>query len=264
MADAVAKTSTPDAAAGNSIDITTVTTGAGVVDRQVVALGDPAANNKVAVSAAGALSDNLAQVAGTAVDVNSGLKSAGTLRVVLATDQPALTNKLLVTPDSVALPANQSVNTAQFGGTNVVTGIGASGAGIPRVSLSNDSVVAELRGSTLHVTGTAAVNTALTITLPAAGAGLFHYITSIQWVKLYNVLGVAAGAGVLITSTNLPGNPVWTTEQIASPAGTATTVINYQPTTPLKSSVANTATTIVAPLQLQTIWRGNVSYFTGA
>jgi hypothetical protein len=36
---------------------------------------------------------------GTAVDVNSGNKSAGTLRVVLATDQPALTNKLLVTPD---------------------------------------------------------------------------------------------------------------------------------------------------------------------
>ena len=123
MADAVAKTSTPDAAAGNPIDITTVTTGAGVVDRQVVALGDPAANNKVAVTAAGALSDNLVQVAGTTVDVNSGLKSAGTLRVVLATDQPALTNKLLVTPDSVALPANQSVNvswtvnSASFGGT---------------------------------------------------------------------------------------------------------------------------------------------------
>jgi len=86
-------------------------------------------------------STNLAQVVGTAADVNSGLKSAGTLRVVLATDQPALTNKLLVTPDSVALPANQSVNAAQFGGTNVVTGTGAGGAGIPRVTVSNDSNV---------------------------------------------------------------------------------------------------------------------------
>jgi len=304
VADAVAKTSTPDAAAGNPIDITTVTTGAGVVDRQVVALGDPAANNKVAVTAAGALSDNLVQVAGATVDVNSGLKSAGTLRVVLATDQPALTNKLLVTPDSVALPANQSVNAAQFGGTNVVTGVGASGAGIPRVTVSNDSslaanqsvninqvggaavtegqktmaasvpvvlasdqttlpAVAEIRAATLHVTATAAVNTALTLTLPAAGAGLFHYITSIQWVKLYAVIGTANAAGVLITSTNLPGNPVWTTEQAAGTLGTAPVVINYQPTTPLKSSVANTATTIVAPLQAQTIWRGNVSYFVG-
>jgi hypothetical protein len=56
----------------------------------------------------------------TTVDTNSGSKSASTLRVVLATDQPALTNKLLVTPDSVALPANQSVNVNQIGGTGVV------------------------------------------------------------------------------------------------------------------------------------------------
>lgn len=35
----------------------------------------------------------------TLLDGNSGNKSAGTIRVVLATDQPALTNKLLVTPD---------------------------------------------------------------------------------------------------------------------------------------------------------------------
>lgn len=121
--------------------------------------------------------------------------------------------------------------------------------------------VGEIRAAPLHVTGTAAVNTALTITLPAV-AGQFHYITSIQWHKLYSVIGVAAGAGVICTSTNLPGNPAWTTEQLASAAGTVVQVINYQATTPLKSSVANTATTIVCPLQLQTIWRGNVSYFT--
>jgi hypothetical protein len=45
---------------------------------------------------------NVTQVGGAAVDTNSGNKSAGTLRVVLATDQPALTNKLLVTPDTNA------------------------------------------------------------------------------------------------------------------------------------------------------------------
>lgn len=38
----------------------------------------------------GVASNNITQVAGTAVDVNSGNKSAGTLRVVLATDQPSL------------------------------------------------------------------------------------------------------------------------------------------------------------------------------
>lgn len=43
-------------------------------------------------------------IAGTVVDTNSGSKSAGTQRVVLATDQPQLTAKLLVTPDSVEAP----------------------------------------------------------------------------------------------------------------------------------------------------------------
>lgn len=46
----------------------------------------------------------------TLLDGNSGNKSAGTLRVVLATDQPALTNKLLVTPD---LPSGASTAAKQ-------------------------------------------------------------------------------------------------------------------------------------------------------
>jgi hypothetical protein len=119
--------------------------------------------------------------------------------------------------------------------------------------------------SDLHVTATAAVNTGSTLTLGAAGVGLFHYITKIELIKLYSVVGVAAGAGVIITSTNLPGNPSWTTEQLASPAGSAPRVIdaNY-PGIPLKSLVANTNTTLVAPAQLQTIWRWNVSYYIGA
>jgi hypothetical protein len=42
------------------------------------------------------VSTNHAQVAGTTVDTNSGNKSAGTQRIVIATDQPALTNALSV------------------------------------------------------------------------------------------------------------------------------------------------------------------------
>ena len=116
--------------------------------------------------------------------------------------------------------------------------------------------------SVLMVTGTAAVNTALTITLPAV-TGLFHYITSIQIVKLYSVIGVASAAGVVVTSTNLPGNPAWLTEQTVGAAGTVVTVLSLVLKAPLKSSVVSVATTIVAPLQLQTIWSANVTYFTG-
>lgn len=77
---------------------------------------------------------SFAQIGATTVDSNSGVKSAGTIRVVIATDQPQLTNKLLVTPD-----ANSAVNVAQFGGTNVVNG---GTAGIQSVGGSTATNVA--------------------------------------------------------------------------------------------------------------------------
>lgn len=89
----------------------------------------------------GAAYVNLDSVQGTAIDVNSGSKSAGTLRVVIATDQPQLTNKLLVTPDSVALPANQSVNVAQMNGVTTTMGNGAAGTGVQRVAIASDNTV---------------------------------------------------------------------------------------------------------------------------
>lgn len=61
-----------------------------------------------------------------------------------------------------ALSANQSVNLAQVGGSGVVTGTGASGAGIPRVTVSNDSSLA----GTLADNGVAAATNRLG-TLPA-------------------------------------------------------------------------------------------------
>ncbi len=91
------------------------------------------------VSISGNQAVNLAQLAGTTTDTNSGTKSAGTLRVVLATDQPALTNKLLVTPDSVALPANQSVNVSQINGVTPLMGNGATGTGSQRVTIASDN-----------------------------------------------------------------------------------------------------------------------------
>jgi hypothetical protein len=134
-----------------------------------------------------------------------------------------------------------------------------------RASAADFSIYARPYPSTTIVTATAAVNTGVTATLPAAGAGLFHYITKISLVKLYAVAGVASGAGVIITTTNLPGTPSYTTEQVVAAIGSAPEVVNENYfANPLKSSVANTATTFVAGAQLQTIWRWNVSYYIGA
>lgn len=160
---------------------------------------------------------SLSQFAGTAIDVNSGNKGNGTLRVVLATDQPALTNKLLVTPDSVALPANQSVNVSQInghttleGGVNGSQSIGGTVAtnvaitanpinlGAQAVSSENSAVttarqvqlVADLVGKLIvlpyanpenFVLGVTAaiIDTTNTSVIASAGGSLRNYITSI-------------------------------------------------------------------------------------
>lgn len=49
--------------------------------------------------------------------------------------------KLLVTPDSVALPANQSVNVSQINGVTPLMGNGTTGTGSPRVTIASDNTV---------------------------------------------------------------------------------------------------------------------------
>jgi hypothetical protein len=134
---------------------TTVDTNSGVKSastlRVVLATDQPQLTNKLLVTPDSVAlpanqSVNLSQVAGTTTDTNSGVKSAGTMRVVLATDQPALTNKLLVTPDSVALPANQSVNVSQINAVTPLMGNGVTGTGSPRVTLASDGTAISTAG----------------------------------------------------------------------------------------------------------------------
>lgn len=112
------------------------------------------------------------------------------------------------------------------------------------------------------VTATA-TNAVATATLPAAGAGLFHYIVSIEVTHACSV-AVAGSAVEAITSTNLPGNPAWTRGNALAIGGTSRDV-DLQPSRPLKSLAANTATTIVCPANAlaTTTSRINVSYYVG-
>lgn len=132
-----------------------------------------------------------------------------------------------------------------------------------RASVADYVIYAKPIPALLHVTVTAAANTGATVTLPAAGAGLFHYITSIQLYR--NATGAVTGnATLVITSTNLPGNPAWSVGNAMIAGGTQADLV-YEPNNPLKSSVANTATTIVMPAPgLLCLYRGNVSYYVGA
>lgn len=88
-------------------------------------------------------------------------------------------------------------------------------------------------------------NSTITLTIPAAGAGIYHYITSIVCGR--NATAALTGTATLtITSTNLPGTPSWTVGNAMAAGGTQKDVELF-PATPIKSSVANTATTIVYP-----------------
>lgn len=117
--------------------------------------------------------------------------------------------------------------------------------------------------SNLHITATAGANAAATATLPTAGVGMFHYITNITLMR--NATAALAGTATLIhTSTNLPGTPAWSVGNAMAAGGTQTD-LSYSPTTPLKSLVANTATTIVmAAGGAAVLNRVNVSYYVGA
>jgi hypothetical protein len=116
--------------------------------------------------------------------------------------------------------------------------------------------------SIFHVTGTAAANTGVTITLPAAGVGMFHYITNIHLTR--NATAALAGTATLVhTSTNLPGNPAWSVGNAMAAGGTQLD-LDYTPTTPLKSLIANTATTIIMPAAGAAVLnRANCSYYIG-
>ena len=118
-----------------------------------------------------------------------------------------------------------------------------------------------LPDATLCVTSTAATGVAVTLTLPAV-AGQFHHINTID-VQAYNTAARTGGVTpVLVTTTNFPGSLVWTFASAGAIGTTDLKEADYP--APLKSSVVNTATTIVCPATTGVIWRATVTYFTAA
>jgi hypothetical protein len=199
---------------GTTTDTNSGTKSAGTL-RVVLATDQPALTNKLLVTPDSVAlpshqSTNVDQLNGTTADTNSGTKSAGTLRVVLATDQPALTNKLLVTPDSVALPANQSCNTAQINGVTPLMGNGVTGTGSARVTIASDNTafsVNAVESGTWTVQPGNTPNTSAWLTQPVAGttggSTPFHAISaaSTNGTNVKNAAGTLYG--LCISNSNV-------------------------------------------------------------
>ena len=157
----------------------------------------------------------------------------------------------------------------------------ASVSGFRRVrarvsAYTSGTVVASLRGSiadclikappipaTTWVTNTAASGSICTLSLAAAGAGLFHYITELQIIKFAAAALTAAAAPVIATTTNLTGSPAFSFQADGAAQGTSEKQ-QFEPNQPFKSAAANTATTIVGPATTSIIWRINAAYYVGA
>jgi len=127
---------------------------------------------------------------------------------ITAEDVDANTRALHVSV--VSFSATAPVNVSQFGGSAVVTGTGASGAGIPRVTLSNDSSLAanqsvnlaQIAGSTTP-TGNGTAAGVLRVSVASDSTGTLAATQSGTW-------------------TVQPGNTANTTPWLVAPLPTTT------------------------------------------
>jgi hypothetical protein len=115
--------------------------------------------------------------------------------------------------------------------------------------------------SNLQVTATGIASTAVTLTLPAV-AGLFHYITQIKIEKFASALLTPGATPIIVTTNNLAGSRAYSIDASAQAQGT---IISSKESlyTPIKSTTAGTATTIICPISNGVIWRVSVDYYLG-
>jgi hypothetical protein len=142
------------------------------------------------------------------------------------------------------------------------TAIRTEGADASFAYVWNGSAWVESRivAGVLGVTATGAAGAVVTLTLPAPGAGLFHYVTWLQVLMYSTAARTGSATPVLVTSTNLPALTL--TFPSAGAVG-ATVEQKTEPSAPSRSAVANTASTIVCPATTNVIWRINAHYYGG-
>lgn len=143
--------------------------------------------------------------------------------------------------------------TAYTSGTAVVSTRGSTAAAI--LIIKKPPLVA--------VTVTGAANTAATLTIPAPGVGLYHYIYSLE-ISRQATAALAGTAVLTVTTTNLPGTLSWVVGNAMAAGGQSSDVSRDFPS-PLKSTAANTASTIVMPAPGAAVqWKATAYYHVGA
>ena len=208
------------------------------------------------------LASRLAEATFTARINTLGQKAmAASTPVVLASDQVAIPISSIttsVTPGTAAANLGKAEDTAHSTGDTGVFVLGVVNdldadtvtANLEYIALATDRTgrVKVRDGTNLIATTISAANATVTLTIAAAGAGLFHYITGVEIVNVNPTATAIAGSAVTLsyTTTNIPGAPVWT-EGNALLAGQSKVVERIVYAGGIKTTAANTATTFVAP-----------------
>lgn len=165
--------------------------------------------------------------------------------------------------DATLTGGSQKTKIVDTGGTNVATVKAASAIAAGTDTALVTTPTPQRGDASQWATAISGANAGVTLTIAAAGAGLFHYITSIEIVNINPTATAIAGSAVTLayTSTNIPTGAAWTAGN-ALAAGAEKVVTRMNPGTPIKSTTANTATTIVAPaIGAGGLCRINVTYY---
>lgn len=170
---------------------------------------------------------NATKIVGTAIDVNSGTKSAGTQRVVLATDQPQLTNALKVDGTGGTFPISGTVAATQSGTWTVQPGntanttawlVTGTGGTFPITDSGGSITVDQPTGSNLHTvldSGTLTTLTGTTSLTPgtaAANLGKAEDAGHSTGDVGVMFLGVRNDVGTALATTTLDYIPMTTDE----------------------------------------------------
>lgn len=190
------------------------------VDYQIVKIGYSAAGSAPTQVSTGnplpvtAASLPLPTGASTAAK-QPALGTAGTASTDVITVQGiASMTKLLVTPDSVALPANQSVNISQINAVTPLMGNGVTGTGSLRVTISSDNtaftVNAAQSGTWTVQPGNTANSTPWLVTdTPATSGGLSFNYQIAPATPAKTAVKASAGQLYAIKAVNISATPVY-------------------------------------------------------
>ena len=117
--------------------------------------------------------------------------------------------KVLVTPDSVALPANQSVNVAQVNGVAPLMGNGITGTGSQRVTIASDNTAFPVNAAQSGIWTVQPGNTANTTPwLATISQGGNTANVSVNNTLKVALAGTAASEGSVLINTVAPGDAI--------------------------------------------------------